>query len=400
MTEHIPARTGPDSLPDGGIPAFPDHELDGRRNALSAAMRRRRLDGLVIAVPENIYYLTGLDHWGFFACHVLLVPRAGPMILVARAMERITYENQVGNAEFIGFSDDSDPADAMLSGLRQLHLDDCRVGLEKNSLFLTPRIAETLQAKTPGIDWQDASGLLDPIRLIQSPLEQRYTRRAAAAADAGTLAAIDAVRDGASDYEIAAECHRAMILAGSEYPGFGPFIRPTRRLGEEHTTWRGDVFHHGDAVFLEIGAAYRKYQAPMGRMVFVGSAPDEAGRAAELAIRGMGAICAATRPGATGDDVYRAWQAVADDAGLGSYHRHHCGYLVGIGFPPSWTGGGMVTSLRPGSSLELKPGMAFHLHSWFTNTGQGNYFVSNTALLTTQGCEILTCRTPQTLQVR
>ncbi len=243
-------------------------------------MRLGDLDGLVIAVPENIYYLTGLDHWGFFACHVLLVPVDGPMILVARAMERVTYENQVSNAEFIGFSDDGDPAGAMVAGIKQLHLDSARLGLEKNSLFLTARIAESLQAKTPGVAWSDASGMLDEIRLVQSPLEQEYTRKAANAADAGTLAAIEAVRDGASDYEVAAECHRAMILAGSEYPGFGPFIRPTRRLGEEHTTWRGDVFRHGDAVFLEVGAAYRKYQAPLGRLVFVGAAPRRGSRRA------------------------------------------------------------------------------------------------------------------------
>ena len=67
-----------------------------------------------------------------------------------------------------------------------------------------------------------------------------------------------------------------MILAGSEYPGFGPFIRPTSRLGEEHTTWRGDRFRDGDAVMLELGAAFRKYQAPMGRLVYVGHAPEGA----------------------------------------------------------------------------------------------------------------------------
>lgn len=379
---------------------FPAAELDQRRVRLGQALRRANLDGIVVAVPENIYYLTGLDHWGFFACHVLLVPLEGPMILVARAMERITYENQVTNAGFIGFSDDGDPGSAMATGLAQLHLDKARVGLEKNSLFLTLRIAESLKDKTPSVSWHDASGLLDRIRLTQSPLEREYTRKAAAAADAGTLAAIDAVHDGASDYQIAAECHRAMILAGSEYPGFGPFIRPTRRLGEEHTTWRGDVFHRGDAVFLEVGAAYRKYQAPMGRLVFVGTLPDGAAEAAELSIRGMRAIRDAAKPGATGDDVYQAWQGVADAAGLGNYRRHHCGYLVGIGFPPSWTGGSMVTSLRSGSTFVLEAGMVFHLHSWFTNTGKGDYFISNTAMLTENGCEILTHRTPETLQVR
>ena len=381
-------------------PPFPGAELDARRARLTDELTRRQLDGLVVAVPENIYYLTGLDHWGFFACHVLLIPVDGPMILVARAMERITFENQVNNAEFMGYGDTADPADAITAGVKQLHLDRTRVGLEKNSLFLTLRVGECLQAGTPDVEWIDASGILDDIRRVQSPLEQEYTRKAAAAADAGTLAAIEAIRDGTSDYEVAAECHRAMILAGSEYPGFGPFIRPTRRLGEEHTTWRGDVFRRGDAVFLEIGAAYRKYQAPMGRLVFVGSAPELAREAAELSIVGMNAIREAVRPGVTAGDVYQAWQAVADAAGLGHYRRHHCGYLVGIGFPPSWTGGSMVTSLRPGSTLVLKTGMAFHLHSWFTNTGRGDYFISNAALLTERGCEILTSRTPQELQVR
>lgn len=380
--------------------AFPPAELEARVTAVRERMAREQLDAILVSVPENIYYLTGLDHWGFFAAHVLLVPLDGPMILVARAMERITVENQVDNALFIGFADDADPAESIANAARRLGAATGRLGMEKRSLFLTPRIAERVQGELSGAEWHDCSGLVDAVRLVKSPLEQEYTRRAAEAADAGTGAAIEAVRHGATDYEVAAECLRAMILAGSEYPGFGPFIRPTRRLGEEHTTWCGDRFHDGDAVFLEVGAAYRKYQAPMGRLVYIGNASTEAEEAAELALRGMEAIRAAIQPGGLAREAYAAWRDVARDAGLHAYERHHCGYLVGIGFPPSWTGGSMVTSLRPGSELELQPGMVFHLHSWFTNTGRGDYFVSNTALLTESGCEILTSRTPEVLQVR
>ena len=265
---------------------------------------------------------------------------------------------------------------------------------------MTPRIYEMILSGTESAQWSDGSGIIDDLRLVKSPLEQQYTRKAAAAADAGTMAAIDAIQDGASDYEISAECHRAMIQAGSEYPGFGPFIRPTTRLGEEHTTWRGDVFRNGDAVFLEIGGAYRKYQAPMGRLIYVGSAPEGAEASAELAIRGMEAICNSLKPGATAGEVYQAWKDVADSAGLVDYHRHHCGYMVSIGFPPSWTGGSMVTSLQPGSSRELKAGMTFHAHSWFTNTDVVDYFISNTVMLTENGAENLTHRTPETLIIR
>jgi len=381
-------------------PVFPRTELDRRLAALRDLLAEVDLDGIVISVPESIYYLTGLDHWGFFACHMLIVPRDGEMVLVARRMEGITVANQVTNARFLGHADHEDPVDYAVQALCELGLAGGRLGLELRSLFLTPRIADGLREKTTGTLWRDASGLVDGLRLVKSPLEMAYIRQAAAAADAGTLAAIAAIRDGTSDHEVAAECHRAMILAGSEYPGFGPFIRPTRRLGEEHTTWRGDVFRNGDAVFLEIAAAYRKYQAPMGRLIYVGQAPAGAEKSAQLAIDGMQAICAAIRPGARAADAYTAWQEVAQAAGLNDYQRHHCGYMVGIGFPPSWTGGSMVTGLAPTAQWELQVGMAFHAHSWFTNTDCVDYFISNTVLLTEEGCEILTTQTPETLVVR
>ena len=386
-----------------GDRVFPAAEIDTRMSSVRLAMAERDLDGLVISVPENIYYLTELDHWGFFACHILILPREGRPILVARAMERITFENQVANADFYGHADHEELSDYVVKALADARLKTARLGIEKRSLFLTLRHAERILEATPAASWCDASGLIDEIRLIKSPLEQSYIRKAAEASDAGTLAAIEAIHDGASDYEVSAECHRAMILAGSEYPGFGPFIRPTRRLGEEHTTWRGDKFCNGDAVFLEIGAAFRKYQAPMGRLVFVGKASNAAEEAAELSIKGMEAIVSTLKPAVTARQVYAAWHQVACDAGLESYHRHHCGYLIGIGFPPSWTGGSMVTSLAPKSSRILYPGMVFHVHSWFTNTGRGqefSYFISNTVLLTETGSEILTSKTPENLQIR
>ena len=379
---------------------FPSEELNQRLSNVRSQMVETNVDGVVITIPENIYYLTELDHWGFFACHLLVVPREGAMILVCRAMERITIENQVKNARFFGHADHEDPADYIVSAFSELDLLNSRIGMEKSSLFLTARLAESIQAKTPKVEWHDTSNLVSALRMVKSPLEMVYVRKAAKAADAGMLAAINTTRDGASDYEVAAECSRAMILAGSEYPGFGPFVRPTSRLGEEHTTWRGEVFRNGEAVFLEIAAAYRKYQAPMGRLVYVGNAPDGAEKSVQLAIDGMKAINSAIKSGAKAGDAYAAWREVARKGGLKDYERHHCGYLVSIGFPPSWTGGSMVTALAPNSKLELKVGMTFHTHSWFTNTECVDYFISNTSLLTEDGCEVLTSETAETLIVR
>ena len=379
--------------------AFPEKELEERIHAVREEMKKNNLDGIVVAVPENIYYLTGLDHWGYFACHVLFVPLEGKMILICRQMEHVTVGRYVRNADFYGFRDFENPADFIMKAIKDSKCAKARIGIEKKSLFLTPAIYEEITSTLNKVQWSNCSELIDELRQVKSFLEIEYTRKAAEAADAGAMAGIAAARDGASDLDISAEMHAAMIRAGSDYPGFGPFIRMTDRLNEEHTTWKGDVMKKGDALYIEHAGSYKKYQAPMGRLVFIGEKPKDADFAADLSNRAGEAQLKAIKPGATTGDVYKAWQDVVDAAGLPEYRRHHCGYLVGIAFPPSWVGGSMVIGLAPDSKRVLKIGMVFHTHSWLMWSGKGDYFYSNTVILTENGAEVLTNRTPTTLTV-
>lgn len=50
-------------------------------------MHAAGLVALIVASPEDIYNLTGLDHQGPFAFTALVLPADGPLLLVARAME-------------------------------------------------------------------------------------------------------------------------------------------------------------------------------------------------------------------------------------------------------------------------------------------------------------------------
>lgn len=360
-------------------------------------MVERALDACLITAPENIYYLTGLSHQGFFAFHGLIVPREGELYLITRAMERVTVENQLDGVHFVGHADGADPARITCQTLVKAGLGGARLGLEKNTLFLPPRIAADIQAGLPQSDWSDISGEVDELRLVKSSRELDYMRQAAAVTDAMMQAAIDAARAGISEREIAAEVHRTMILAGGEYPGFIPFIRSTPRLGEEHTTWSDRVLQAGDTLFLEMAGCVARYHAPMGRLVFVNKAPAGTEEMSTVCLEAFRRVVEAMQPGVTAAQVYRAWQDRVDEAGLRHYRRHHCGYLVGIGFPPSWVGGSMVVGLRHDSPLKLQRGMTFHLLSWLMGAGQGDYFVSDTAMLTETGCEVLTT-IPQHLQ--
>jgi Xaa-Pro dipeptidase len=97
--------------------------------------------------------------------------------------------------------------------------------------------------------------------------------------------------------------------------------------------------------------------------------------------------------------VYATWQGHLDSVGLSSYTRHHCGYSVGIGYPPSWSGSGVPLGLRKGSTMRLESGMVFHLMSWLLRTGQGDSFLSDTVVVTDDGCEWLT-KVPHSIYAR
>lgn len=374
-------------------PLFAPPELDGRVATLRARIVEQGLDAVLLSSPENIFYLTGLEHWGYFAPHLLLVPAAGEMVLATRAMERVTISNQVRNARFEGHADTETVADAARRMLVRAGLAAGRLGWESWAAGLPHGLAEQIQRTLPAARFTDISGLIDDMRLAKSPAEQALVRQTAQVTDAMAIAAIAAIRPGATEREAAAAATAAMIRAGSTYPGFGPFIRSTARLGEEHTSWGDTRFREGDAVLLELSGSVGHYHAPLGRLVHVGRPPPGTQAMAALAQTGFDAAVAALRPGVAARDVYAAWQNVVDAAGLSHYRRHHCGYQVGIGFPPSWTGGNQVMGLRADSTQRLEAGMTFHILSWLMGTGRGDFFLSNTVLLGEGGAEILT-RTP------
>ncbi|HYW91762.1 MAG TPA: Xaa-Pro peptidase family protein [Gammaproteobacteria bacterium] len=413
---------------------FPQEEYDQRRKNVRRLMGKRGLDAIIVSSPENIYYLTGLDHMGYFACQLLIVPLEGTPMLVTRSMERATVRDLVPDVLHFGYQDSGDPREvpvarsegfnedsgeigvnpaAMSYGipsrewrsgqpyqsaaareachaLDEAGLSTATIGIERTSSFLPFGVAETIVEGMPQVRWGDASGLVDDCRIVQSPRELECTREAARLSDSMMLAAQAAADEGVPTKEVIGVIYDVMFRRGGTYPGFVPLVRSTGTLTHEHGTWQDTQLSQGDILFLEMSGCVRRYHAPMGRLVFIGEKPSGSQRIHEVCRRAQDKAAEAIGPGVKAGAVYRVWQEILDDAGLAEYRRHHCGYSVGIGFPPSWSGSGVPVGLRANSEMELREGMVFHLMSWLLRTGQGDSFLSDTAVVTSNGCEILT----------
>jgi Xaa-Pro dipeptidase len=418
---------------------FSAEEYKRRLDAVRAAIDERGLKGCLVSRPENIYYLTGLNYQGYFAYQMLVVPLQGEPILITRAMERATIRDQVPGVRHLGYSDGIEPLpaavdkaqDVLLSArtqegetvglepwsmslgvrtgkdeglepdvsaqvkttrqaIEEAGLGAAPLGVEMNSPVLPANVAQKLFGELSEVKWKDASGLVDGCRVVQSPEELACTRRAASMSDAMMRAAIKASGPGINEQTVMRAIYDAMFQSGSTYPGFLPLVRSTRTLEHEHGTWSDNLLLNGDYLFLEMSGCCWRYHAPIGRLVFIGRAPEGAERALDVCRSAIASAAKCIGPGVQAREVYRAWQDCVDEAGLKHYRRHHCGYAVGIGFPPSWSGSGVPVGLRADSPMELRPGMVFHLMSWLLRTGQGDSFLSDTVVVTEQGCEVLT----------
>ena len=182
-------------------------------------------------------------------------------------------------------------------------------------------LGQSLEAQVPA-RWSDVSELADTLRLVKSAEEQALMRRAATISCIAARAAIDAIKDGARETDVAAACLAAMTKAGGHPPGFGPFIRPGSRLGEEHATWGEGTYHADEPVFLELSACVSRYHAPLGRLVHMKPMNDAdarmAGTAKRAFTRRTSAMVSTVRPGVTSAPTSRSRASTTPSIGARS----------------------------------------------------------------------------------
>ena len=371
-------------------------EHDDRIAALRAWLAGHGADVFVAVSPESVYYLTGLDHLGYFAFTALLVPAgAGAPVVVTREMERATVRAQLPGCRHVTFADGEDPAVALTTALAELTPAGGVVAAEDDAMFFPPSIRGRLPGALAGRGWLDGSGVLSTLRATKTPAEIGLIRRAAAVSDAAMGAVLATAATGVPERAVAAAAYREMVAAGGQPPGFSPLIRPLWMLDQEHVSWGDRTLDGG--LFVELSGCVHRYHAPLSRSIYLGRVPPAAVEAHAAASAGLGAALDALRPGVLTGDVYAAWRRAVAGSRVATWPaRHHCGYLVGIGFPPSWVGGGEVLGIRPDGDVPVAAGMTFHLMSWVTEPA--GHVISDTALVTATGAELLTTTTRELIR--
>ncbi len=355
----------------------------------------RKLAGVLLFDPENIFWLTGYQTIGYFTFHTMFVPQAGLPTIIGRIVNRDLAMAHSTIGAFEAITDTADPVDVLVSFLRDQVAADQSLGLETRAWYLTVKDYLKL-CETGGFDTVEWNGVIEPQRPVKSNAEIERMEHAARCAEAGIEAAIDAVAPDKTENDVAAAMFAANIAAGSEYLGHPPLVVAGETTALCFAMWRRRSIRRGDVVLLEAAGCVDRYHAILSRPVVVGT-PTSAQQEAADALQGvLEAAIDAIKPGLTSGEVDRACRSVVDERGLGKYFKHRSAYGIGIGLPPNWSEG-HIYAIRPDDPLVLEPNMTFHIIPTLFLDDFGMCF-SDSVRVTEDGCELLT-RFPRKLFV-
>jgi Xaa-Pro dipeptidase len=369
---------------------FTREEYAERQARTIAAMTDAGLDGLLMFRQESMFYLTGYDTFGFVFFQCFYLGADGTMTLLTRSpdLRQAQHTSTLEDIRVWVDRDGATPAEDLKAILDEHGCKGRKLGIEFEAYGLTGRSWRMVEATLDGFcALDDASELVSRLRVVKSPAEMDYVRRAAALGDAALDEANRLTVAGAFEGDILAAMQGAVFKGGGDYAG-NEFIigSGSGALLCRYFSGRRHIDPE-DQMMIEFAGVYRHYHAALMRTVLTGRA-SEGHRDMHKACHDALLACQeALKPGRPVGEVFAAHARVFDDAGYGAHRLNACGYSLGTTFAPNWMDWPMFYADNP---VIAKPNMVFFMHPMILDSDRGLAIaLGETVRVTETGCERL-----------
>ena len=364
---------------------FSVEEYRSRLTRTQAEMQRSGLDALLLHQPENIAWLGGFWHDGFFAYHSLIVPADGDPILIERALEDPVAQELSWVADRRGYYDGEDAEALAAAALVEVTTAGARIGVELDSAFLPVTRYRRLSALLAARDLLGHNDIVEELRQIKSAQEISYIRTAGRIASAAVTAGLQAAHVGATELDVAAAVAKAQADHGHDsfFGGLGGTICSGWRTIQLHGQQTGRTLEAGDRLRLELPGIHRQYWAKQMRSTMLGRPDDDLLRAHEVLRVAQDSAIAAMGPGVPAAHIAELCRRPVLDAQLVERYENRVGYGLGLQFHP--TSGDFALDIDHRTSRKLESGMVFHMLLFAAGAA-----ISETVVVTDDGCDVLT----------
>jgi Xaa-Pro aminopeptidase len=265
------------------------------------------------------------------------------------------------------------------------------MGIEAEHLTLAERrrLAEALPS---GVRLKETSSIVERDRMVKGSDELDRIRAAVALGAKLYDRALEVLRPGVKETDVAGEMEFAARRGGAEEMSFPTIIASGARSALPHGRASEQAIAPSGFVVCDFGVILSGYCSDQTRTVWVGAVPDEARRAYEAVKQAQQAAIDAVRPGVAVGEVDAAARKVLRKAGLGRYFTHSTGHGVGLEIHEApRVANGQPEILQPGMVITIEPGVYF--------PGKWGVRIEDMVAVTAGGCEVLTPTSKEFLAV-
>ena len=358
-------------------------EFVERIERLRADLAEQGIDGLIVTHPTNRRYLSGFSADDIppneSAGYVFISPDSQVLVTSsvnltqARAqaphMDVVLREKPFAHhiAEFI-----------VETGIR-------RVGYEPNAMLegVFRETNEQLVEQGYRVEWFDADGMVDKLRMVKSPSEIALLRKAFEITCEAFNDVAARIEAGMTEAQVALMLYNAMVERGAEGPAFPTIVASGPHAARPHHEPGPRVIQEGEPIVIDMGARYEGYCADLTRTMWVGEPDERLREIYSLVYDANEAVLERAHPGMTGKELDSFARDVIEAGGYGEEFSHSLGHGVGLRVHEGPSASKTAENVMdPGNTLTIEPGI--YIEDW------GGVRIEDVVVFTEDGYEILT----------
>lgn len=344
--------------------------MNKRVEAFLAKMDDQGLDGIIINNLKNVYYLTGF--WGSNGTVFISRDR---QVLVTDSRYIVAAKQEVTGFEIRADRDEL----GLISGLvKDAGLK--RIGFEDE---ISVAYFKRMEGLFAGLELVPVTNFVQELRMFKDADEIAVIRKACSISDQAFADALDFIKPGKTEIEIANFLDFRMRELGAAGLSFDTILASGVNSSKPHAHPMHKPVELGEAITMDFGCLYDHYVSDMTRTIYLGHVSDEEQEIYNTVLKANQALIDQAKDGLGFREFDKIPRDIIIEAGYGDYFTHGIGHGIGLDIHEepyfSQTSkevikAGMVLTDEPGIYLDEKYGVR----------------IEDDILITETGCELLT----------
>lgn len=346
-------------------------ERINRIDRLRHALRRHKVDAILISNPSNIYYISGFRGTDSYS----LISTLEKFIITDF---RYTEQAQKETVDFEIVGGQTNLFKKTAELIKKLSLK--KIGFESH--HLTVKEAQVI-GDALGKSLCPTFQLIEKLRVIKEAGEIAAIKRAAAITRDVLKKVIEETKIGDREKDVALDIDFSLKKEGAESVAFPTIVASGPNASMPHARPTARRIKDAEPIIIDCGAGFNGYNSDLTRTHFMGRIDKYFKFIYSVVVTAQAKAIDKVKPGTKISEVDKAARDYISRKGFERYFGHATGHCIGIDVHE-------LPSINSKNHTILSEGMVFSVEPAIYIPGWGGVRIEDMALVTAKGCVVMT----------